>query len=392
MKPLSISCPVARSIVLNAQLLSGGLPETGDPVDSAQAAIERLGYVQLDTISVIERAHHHVIRTREPQYRPADLAELQERRRSIFEYWTHAAALIPMTDFRYYLPRMKAYARRADFRDWLTGQSGLCREVLGRIESEGPLGVSDFPSPGGPRGPWWDWSPVKRTLETLFWTGRLMIAGRRKFQRLYDLTDRVIPANVDRRPPSAHELTRFIVDRVLRAHGIVTVRDAAWWLRDSVRIERELNRRVRRGEVVPVRIETLSDGEIWYGLREAVEASVESIVWDDRVRLLSPFDNAIIDRKRTLKLFDFDYKLECYTPPSKRKFGYFTLPILWEGKLVGRVDTKAERRSGTFRVISVAFEDGFAPGSEFRRAFGEAVEGLAVFNGCTSIDTAHAIG
>ena len=199
---------------------------------------------------------------------------------------------------------------------------------------------------------------------------------------------RSIPANVDRRPPSADELTRFIVDRVLRAHGIVTVRDAAWWLRDSARIQCELNRRVRRGEVVPVRIGTLSDGEMWYGLREAVEASVESLVWDGRVRLLSPFDNAIIDRRRTLKLFGFDYKLECYTPPAKRTYGYFTLPILWEGKLVGRVDTKAERRSGTFRVLSVALEDGFAPDLEFRRAFGEALEGLAAFNGCSRVETA----
>ena len=178
--------------------------------------------MQIDTISVIERAHHHTLWTRVPGYRPEQLHEAQAVDRTVFEYWGHAASYLPMSDYRFYIPMMRSFY---DPKRLVPGAGGRSTAShLGaraqRIREEGPRAARDFANPGGRRkGPWWDWKPAKAALEMLFWRGELMIRERRGFERIYDLTERVLPAGTDTRPPAPDELGRFIVRRALDRPG-----------------------------------------------------------------------------------------------------------------------------------------------------------------------------
>lgn len=382
--PMSTISPAeARRIVLQAQGLDGGWSLPAGKEGAAEA-IERLGYVQIDTIAVIERAHHHVLWTRHPQYAPAMLDELLSRDRRVFEYWTHAASYIPLRDYRYYLPRMRAFAKRPRTRQWRKENRPLMRQVLERIREEGALASADFADPREKRGPWWDWKPAKRALETLFWTGELMISGRRSFQRLYDLTERVLPPEVDATEPRPEEVARYVVRQMLASQGIVTAKEAGWWLKDRKRVAAALAELEESGEVVPVRIEG-SESLTQY-LRPAVLASrLQRQLDRETVRLLSPFDNLIIDRGRALRFFGFDYRLECYTPAPKRRYGYFTLPILWGDQLVGRLDPKVDRKRKTFYIRNLVLESQFRELEALAPPLARTLREFASFHECEEI-------
>jgi uncharacterized protein YcaQ len=373
----------ARRIILRAQGLDGGwsLPPG---VDGAAEAIDRLGYVQIDTIAVIERAHHHVLWTRHRNYAAGMLDDLLSRDRRVFEFWTHAASYIPLRDYRLYLPKMRAFARRPAVRTWVKANRGLLRHVLDRIRTEGPLRSADFARPPQKRGPWWDWSPTKRALEILYWSGELMIAGRRNFQRVYDLTERVLPAEIDTSLPRPREVARYVARRTLGAQGIVTAREAAWWLKDRKPVAAALQELVDAGEAAEVRIAG-EDGTPYFVTSAALDSDLDPRPELDTVRLLSPFDNLITDRARALRFFDFDYRMECYTPEAKRKYGYFTLPILWGDRLVGRLDPKADRKAGRFIVRGLVLEPGFVELDGFATALGSALREFADFHGCEGI-------
>lgn len=382
MRMTTIPVSAARRILLRAQGLDGSWPLAAGEKGAADV-VDRLGYVQIDTIAVIERAHHHILWTRHRDYTPAMLDGLLSRDRRVFEYWTHAAAYIPLRDYRFYLPKMRAYARRATIREWLKENRRIVRHVRDRIRAEGALRSADFTNPGERRGAWWDWTPAKRALEILYWTGELMIAERRNFQRVYDLTERVLPTAVDTTPPRPAEVARYVVRRTLAAQGIVTGREAAWWSKDRKRVAAALAELVDAKEVMEVRVE---GGETPYFTPSAALDSGLDRAPDNRtVRLLSPFDNLIIDRARALRFFGFEYRLECYTPEPKRKYGYFTLPILWGDRLVGRLDPKAERKEGRFVVRKLVFEPGFREVDALRPALDRALRELAAFHGCGEI-------
>ena len=227
MKKTTLSLRSARRIAFRAQLLDGkGRFPSGKK--GVARTIEKLGYVQIDTISVIERAHHHTLWTRRQDYDPRMLHELQAVDRRVFEYWGHAASYLPISDYRYYLPLKRDYRnpRSKWTRQMLEKHGHLMDSVLERIRVEGPLGSRDFePPPGIKRGTWWDWKPRKTALELLFWRGDLMVRERRNFQRLYDLTERVLPPETDTRIPDEDELGRFLVRRALSAHGVARERE-----------------------------------------------------------------------------------------------------------------------------------------------------------------------
>lgn len=344
-------------------------------------AIEHLHYVQIDTISVVERAHHHTLFTRVPDYRAAHLDALVSQRR-VFEYWSHAAAYLPMRDFRFALPRMLAVRSGTDPHWFRRRDRALERRIVDRIRADGPLRARDFEMPeAGRRSGWWDWKPSKRSLEALFFDGTLTSVRRDGFEKVYDLMERVIPADVDTRAPSDREHAAHLIDATLSAHGFATAREMTYGrrgkqLRQAVRAE--LAARTASGLLVTV---AAADGAIVHVAPAVLERR-------PRIRrgvsLLSPFDNAVIQRDRAARVFGFDYLIECYTPAAKRRYGYFCLPVLFGDRLVGRADCKAERKEGLLRVQALHVEqpvdvDAFAP------ALATALHDLARFNGCREV-------
>ncbi len=377
----TLSLTDARQLALHAQGLAA--PLFGNGKLGVLRAIEHLGYVQIDTISVIERAHHHVLWSRVPDYSPALLDELQTKDRKIFEYWSHAASYLPLTDYRYCLPRMRAYA--SGERHWFTRDKRAMRAVLERIRVEGPLRAKDFEAPPGKKsGPWFDWKPAKTALEQLFIEGTLMVRGRKGFQKIYDLAERVLPVGVDTTPPTEKELARFLITSALRSHGLALESEMRYLRKGAQRAVRAaLREMVAGGEVVSVRVAKLDEYE-FYAFPQALEGLSTSPQKKRRsFQLLSPFDNSMIQRARVQRLFDFDYQIECYVPAPKRKYGYFCLPLLADGTLIGRLDCKAERKERTLRVHTLVFEPKFRKFDTAQPEFRAALDRFAAFNGCS---------
>ncbi len=378
----------ARRLAVQCQLLdsTANLPKNKE---GAARVIERLGYVQVDTINVIERAHHHTLWTRLPDYQPEMLLELQAKDRRVFEYWGHAASYLPMTDYRFYRPQMKSYLKvdpvssKYDTEDWKTKwikeNRKLLNMVLTRVRKQGPLTAADFPDvKERRRDSWWDWKPAKTALEILFWTGKLMITERRRFQRVFDLTERVLPPGVNTKMPARAELGRFAVRRALNAHGIATAREIKQHIAlcNQKTIDHALAELIDAGKVVPVETTGLSDRD-YYAWTENLEFVSRR---KPRLRLLSPFDNLIIQRDRTRALFGFDYQLECYKVPKQRKYGYFVLPILWGTELIARLDPKADRKAKKLVVRSLVFEPGFTDYDAVLQPLARKLHDFAAFN------------
>lgn len=384
---MKIPLRLARRIILNAQQLDGRINPAKGKQRTAQI-INHLGYVQIDTIAVIERAHHHTLWTRQPDYEPAMLDELQAEDRRVFEYWGHAASYIPMEDYRFYIPRMRSFP-------WGDGwikkiyekHKDVMEDVYRRIRTEGPLGSTDFKAPQNKkRGTWWDWKPAKTALELLMWRGDLMVTRRRNFTRIYDLTERVLPQDVDIRIPAPDDVARFRILRALQALGLATEREIADHLHISARarIPTVLEELLDTGEVIKLKVEGVDKAE-YYAHEKTVGSASRFRKRRPSIYLISPFDSMIIQRNRIKQLFNFSYTLECYLPVAKRRFGYFTLPVLWGEKLVARLDPKADRKKKKLLIRNLVFEPGFDPGDGFMPAFAAKLKEFAVFNNCTDI-------
>ena len=379
-----ISVSTARRLALTAQGLDGQwrLPKGKE---GAAQAVERLGYVQIDTIAVVERAHHHTLWARCPGYTPAMLHELQAKDRRVFEYWANAASYVPMSDYRHYVPRMRAAAARHSA--WYLSDEGrkLRGHVLERIRAEGPLGSADFAAPEGrKRGSWWDWKPAKQALEWLFDMGELMVSERRNFHRLYDLAERVLPAGVDTTPASSDEVARFIVRRVLGTWGVAPAGELRWGWGRHGGVPAALAELLDTGEVTRLRVDGLE--EDYYALSRALEPPPRRSRAKPRLHILSPFDSMVMRRRHLAALFDFDCKLECYTPAPKRRWGYFCLPILWGEEFIGRLDAKAERKQKVLVVRTLLFEPGFKDCAGVAAPLAARLRAFAAFNGCERIE------
>lgn len=380
----------AANLHWKKQLLSS----PGLPVGKAgcRSAIVHLGYVQIDTISVIERSHHVVLFTRCPDYQPRYLDELLWPDRAVFEYWAHAASYIPMTDYRFYLPAIRRKPKPGSWTEkWSRGNQAVLKKVRLRIERDGPLAAADFPDDlKRKRGPWWDWKPEKAALEVLFRRGELMIRERRKFQRVYDLTERVLPSGLDLTPPDEKEEKDFFIRRGLAALGVATNRDLNHYIGVAGRLNERRAELVKAGEVVPAAV--AGSVEPHYVLaRFASQSGNPGSGATAGVTFLSPFDNSIIIRERTERLLGFPYSLECYVPPAKRRYGYFCLPILWRGGLVGRIDPKADRKARQFIVNNLHLEKKGLDLTLFIPAFALALKDFANFHGCPGIRIAKQV-
>ena len=369
-----------RRIALRHQGLAGAR-RIGAGIAGMRKTLERLGYVQIDTISVVARAHHHTFFTRVSRYQESALNRLLAARQA-FEYWCHAAAYLPMRDYRFAVPMMRAKARgelwnhraEAKVRAW----------VLDRIRAEGPLFARDFEhAPRQSKG-WWDWKPAKRALEQLFMEGTLTTAERQGFQKRYELAERFLPAGIDTSEPTLTDHADHVVDVGLAAHGFATDATLAYFRRDArvrAAVRRQLAARVRQGELVRTRTRA---GERIYARPGTLDARTKPL--PPLARILSPFDNAVIQRRRSAEVFGFDYTIECYLPAAKRRYGYFALPILFADRLVGRMDCKAHRGEGRFEIKALYLEDEAAMASDaFLPALAAAAREYAAFTGCGEV-------
>ncbi len=369
-----------RRLALTAQGLLQDQP-FGRGLAGARKAINHLGYVQIDTIAVVERAHHHVLRSRVPQFTPEMTNDLL-RDGDIFEYWTHAAALLPMADFRFSLPYKQAI-KNGQTRWFRNPDKKLMAELMARIRSEGPLRSRDMEASAQKRSGWWDWKPAKKALEQLFMQGDLMVSDRAGFQKTYDLTERVLPSHVNASMPDMEEFSAHILEQQLRSHGLVSLKGLTYLRRNAAlraAIKSLVNDRLAQGTLEQVR---LGNGEVFIVEAGALERPLSRV--KNRVVILSPFDNSVIQRERLKALFSYEYQIECYVPEAKRHYGYFCLPLLYRDEFVGRMDCKSHRKEGLLEIKSLHMERDGLDEQEFAAAFAEAVSAFCQFQGCDTV-------
>ena len=370
----SLSIPQARKLVLLSQRVPPA-KQAGPATAATLSAIEHLGYIQIDTISVIQRAHHHTLWNRNPRYKASQLDQLVADKR-VFEYWSHAAAYLPFRDFRFSLPRKHALAS-GDQDHWYECDERLIKSVLKRIATEGPLMAKDFEHTGKRTGEW-KTKPAKRALESLFMQGELMARCRVNFHKVYDLTERVLPEGTNTTRPDPEEYARFLITRYLRANGLGRSAEIAYLLKDTKQlVTATLEDMVLNGELQPFRVA----GERYFALPASLELLGRPLA-RRKVKILSPFDNLVIQRKRMKALFGFDYLIECYVPEAKRRYGYFSLPILWDGELVARMDCRTERNESLLHIRHLALESGVLETDAFFLALRKELESFLRFNDC----------
>jgi uncharacterized protein YcaQ len=373
----SLSLQHARKLVLLSQRVPPA-KQSGSATAATLSAIEHLGYIQIDTISVIERAHHHTLWTRNPRYKTAQLQQLIADKQ-VFEYWSHAAAYLPMRDYRFSLPRKQAIASGQQSH-WGERDEKLMKSVLKRIASEGPLMARDFEH-NGKKVREWQSKPAKRALEYLFMQGELMVPCRVNFHKVYDLTERVLPEGTDTTVPDPAEYARHLITRYLLANGLGQSAEIAYLLKDTKQlVSATLQEMKSNGELLQVSV----GANRYYALPASLELLSEPL-GRSKLKILSPFDNLLIQRKRMQALFGFDYQIECYVPAAERQYGYFSLPVLWDGKLVARMDCKAERKSSLLHIQHLALESSLAKTDEFFLALSKELASFLQFNNCRNI-------
>jgi uncharacterized protein YcaQ len=379
-EPVKISLMEARRIALRAAALGEDEAPFGLGKQAVFKAVQHLGYVQVDTISVVQRAHHHVLWSRVPDYSPAMLHELQDPDCKVFEYWNHAASYLPMADFRYSLPLMRKCRKEFHWSAGLPDVKPAMGRVLRQIRRTGPMLLRDFEGKTKAEG----WATVskieRRALHELWMRGQVMIQSRQGFQKIFNLTDRVVPEGIDRTLPTNRQTAEFHIRRALRALGIARLSELHY-LQETERasvIRSTLQSLVRNGEVLELRVAEFPVSAC-YALPGALKLSRP--LRRMRLHILSPFDNLVIQRERLRWLFNFHYVIECYVPAAKRVHGYYVLPLLWGDQFIGRMDAKADRPSRNLIIRKLLFEDGFKEFEALKPAWKETFPRFVAFQG-----------
>jgi uncharacterized protein YcaQ len=341
--PQPLTKTQGRRIWLRAQRLDTPMP-FGEGPPATAAAVEHLGYVQIDTINVIERSHHHILWNRIPGYRRADLRQAQNVDKSVFEYWTHALSYVPSKDFRFFIPSMH-YHRREGHKWFGEVKPADTRKVMRLLRKDGALTIRDIDDDVLTEKVhlWASRKPSKRALQLAFYTGAVTVSERNGMLKTYDLTARHFGWDRPPKAASTTEVASYLLDRALRAQGIVSL-DSICHLDAPSKpaIRRLIEARVRRKELMPVALEGAGKQEHW-AEPATLETSGEGGL--PPVHILSPFDPLIIQRKRTELFFDYGHRFEAYVPKEKRVFGYFALPVLVGDDIVAALDLKTDRKS-----------------------------------------------
>ncbi len=339
-KPFPLAKAAARQIWLHAQRLDSSAP-FGEGPRATAAAVQHLGYVQIDTINVIERSHHHILWTRIPAYRRADLRQAQSVDKSVFEYWTHALSYVPSRDFRFFTPDMRRHRREGH--KWFASVTPAdLRKVLRLIRNNGALTIRDIDDDVlvDKDHPWASRKPSKRALQLAFYAGVLAVSERAGMLKTYELMQRHFGWERPPKSASRTEVLNYLLDRALRAQGLVSL-DSICHLDapNKPRIRRLIEARIRRNELARIELEGAGSQEYWTR-PETLDVPASAV---EMVHLLSPFDPLVIQRKRTHLFFDYEHRFEAYVPKDKRRFGYFALPVLVDGGIVAAIDLKTDR-------------------------------------------------
>ncbi len=389
---LSLDARTARRLLLHLQ----GLGESpGGKLDrpGLLSLIQRMGFVQLDSISTVERAHHLTLHSRNRNYRREDLAALLEGDRCLFEHWTHDASAIPLSWFAHWKPRFVRMATSLEDSAWFRGRIGddpshVVARVLERITVHGPTMSRELADEAGGRNePWWGWKPAKAALEYLWWKGTIQVVRRQNFQKVYDLTERVIPGDVLNQDVSTGEHLDWACSSALDRLGTATPGEiAAFWdavsPHDVRRWAAANHHRLMTVEVQGFAAGAPKTSLAWTHVEDTL---VHLSPPPASLRFLSPFDPVLRDRRRALRLFGFDYRFEAFVPKARRRYGYYVLPILEGDRLTGRASMKFHRSTGELAIEGLWWEPGIVEGKRRRAALDAALARLGRFLGATSL-------
>jgi hypothetical protein len=389
-----VSAADARAVFLGAQGLLADPSRTSTPA-RLRRVIDALGFVQVDSINTVARAHDLVLSARLDGYSPAALDRLLERERFVFEHWTHDASVIPTAHYAHWKHRFARDRERIPTNAWWSKLLGAnagrtCRGVLERIRAEGPLRASDFEREGHASGGFWSWKPEKAALDYLWRSGDLAIRGRSGFHKIYDLAERVLPTHHALPASTADEHVTWAAESAAERLVVFTPRElAAFWNAIPIAEARSFcDAAVRDGRFLHVLVES-EDGSAPQPALALADLRQRRARLPDPppgMRMLAPFDPVLRDRARCLRRFGFDYRFEAYTPADKRVWGYYVLPLLEGDRLVGRVDPKMHRDRDVLELRAVHWERGVRPTKARRRALAEAAERLARLTGARTID------
>jgi hypothetical protein len=359
------------------------------------ALIERLGFVQVDSINTVERAHHMILFARRASYRPKHLAPLLERDRALFEHWTHDAAIIPTSLYPHWQLKFARDAKRLATRytDWhRPGFQERFDTVLTRIRDHGPVcsaevGMGEQRGSGG----WWDWHPSKTAMEYLWRAGTLSVCHRESFRKFYDLSERVIPDHHRADLPDPAQTIDWLCNGALDRLGFATSGEiAAFW--DIVTPPEARDwaaSALARGDIIEVDIDTRDGLRRSFARPTVLQDAKAAPTPPGRIRILSPFDPALRDRKRTERLFGFHYRIEVFTPAPKRRYGYYVFPLLEGDRLIGRIDIKADRTAGILNVTALWPEPGIRWSDARQSRLDSELTRLARFAGLDSVAWQH---
>ncbi|MGB3289543.1 MAG: crosslink repair DNA glycosylase YcaQ family protein [Burkholderiaceae bacterium] len=337
---IDISLPQARRLWLRAQRLDDAAP-FGAGAPATPAAIRHLGYVQIDTINVIERCHHHILWTRIPSYRRDDLRQAQTIDKTVFEYWTHALSYVPTDDLSFFIGDMQRQSQSP--RSWFSSVSASeLRKIVARVRRDGALSIRDIEDDElvDKDHAWASRKPSKRALQLAFYMGKLTVSERTGMLKKYELMDRHFHWDRPPRKASEKQVADYLLDRALRSQGLVSLDSVCHlnaWRKPLLR--QAIEKRVKQGRLLPVALDGAGKTEHW-AHPEALAAKLQETA---QVHILSPFDPLIIQRKRLKMFFDYEHLFEAYVPREKRVYGYMGLPVLVGDEIVAVLDLKADR-------------------------------------------------
>lgn len=377
---LILSQDEAARIIINNHFLSE--KKTVNITHSAASIIEKLGYVQIDSIARVNRAHHHIIWSREERYTP-EIYDNLLKGKLIFEHWGHAMSILPMKDFAFHKYRMENFVRNKWFIRNYPRIKDLIPIILDRIKGEGPLSSRDFSSDQRIAGGWNTIKPAKLALHLLQLQGTIMVSHRKKFNKYYDLKENILPSKMDKPKPRDNEIAEYVIDKALTNLIIASSKEICDYLQiiPSKEIKKALLKDTEEGQIKVVTIKGLEKKTFYIHGKKIDQQSHQKQI--ECTKIISPFDNIVIHRNWLENLFSYYFRLECYLPKNKRKFGIFSLPILHNHQFIGKIDCSADKKQ--LKINNLELPKYFLNNDKNRNSFGKELNSFCRFNHCDEI-------